>query len=221
MSNPDYLPRRDKAFLAWVSNFLKYLFASMIRFGFPKNIYDGLTANYDDFAIKLEVAEEPSTRTTLKVQAKNDSRAVLEKSIRQSVKEYLANNHRLTNEDRSGLGLPIRKTSRTPAPVASAPPGFDIDSTILRRLTIHFYDQTGKSKAKPAGQHGVKIRWVISDTPVVSVKDLINSSFDTRTPFTLEFDESQRGKTVYFCLCWENTRGRKGPWSKIQSAIIP
>jgi hypothetical protein len=43
----------------------------------------------------------------------------------------------------------------------------------------------------------------------------------THTPFTLEFDENERGKTIYFCLCGENTRGEKGPWSEIQNAIIP
>lgn len=38
---------------------------------------------------------------------------------------------------------------------------------------------------------------------------------------TLTFDENQRGKTVYFALRWENTRGEKGPWSQIVSSIIP
>jgi hypothetical protein len=47
------------------------------------------------------------------------------------------------------------------------------------------------------------------------------SIFDTRTPFTFAFDEFQRGKTVYFCLCGEKTRGEKGPWSEIISVIIP
>jgi hypothetical protein len=55
----------------------------------------------------------------------------------------------------------------------------------------------------------------------VPVKYLIRSAFDTRTPFTLEFEGHERGKTVYFCLCWENTRGEKGHWSEIQSAVIP
>jgi hypothetical protein len=59
------------------------------------------------------------------------------------------------------------------------------------------------------------------DTPPESINDLANSSFDTRSPFTLTFDETQRGLTVYFCLCWENTRGEKGPWGEIMSAVIP
>jgi hypothetical protein len=45
-----------------------------------------------------------------------------------------------------------------------------------------------------------EIRRAISDTPIVDVTELIHSSFDTRTPFTLEFQGHERGKTVYFCL---------------------
>ncbi|MDR2292639.1 MAG: hypothetical protein LBE11_04100 [Prevotellaceae bacterium] len=128
----------------------------------------------------------------------------------------------VTDEDRDGLGIPIYKTTRTPAPVATTYPDFDVDSSVIRRLTIHFYDSgSRKSKAKPAGQHGAEIRWAILDAPPVSIGDLIRSSFDTHTPFTFEFDENQRGLTVYFCLCWENTRGEKGPWSEIISAVVP
>jgi hypothetical protein len=34
-------------------------------------------------------------------------------------------------------------------------------------------------------------------------------------------EDTDRGKTVYFCLCWENNRGEKGPWSEIVFAVIP
>jgi hypothetical protein len=119
------------------------------------------------------------------------------------------------------MELTIHKTSRTPAPVADRYPGVEIDSGTIRRLIIHFFVLGNRSKAKPAGQHGVEIRWAILDAAPDSISKLVNSSFDTHTPFTLEFDENQRGKTVWFCLCWENTRGEKGPWSEIVSAVIP
>jgi hypothetical protein len=120
------------------------------------------------------------------------------------------------------MGIAVPSTTHTPTPVATTYPDFDIDSSTIRRLTIHFYDQGQKtSKAKPAGQHGAEIRWAMRDTPPASLKDLTNSSFDTHTPITFEFDESERGKMVFFCLCWENTRGEKGPMSEIQSAIVP
>jgi hypothetical protein len=222
MRNSDYIPKQDGKFLQWTNNFINYLGASYSQFGFPKDLYEELTVMHDDFVQKLETAEEPATRTKLTVLAKNDARAAFEKTLRKAVKEYLAYGHNVTDEDRDGLGIPIHKTSRTPAPVAKTYPDFDIDSGTIRRLTIDFYDAgSKKSKAKPAGQHGAEIRWVISDTPIIEIDDLTRSAFDTHTPFTLEFQGHERGKTVYFCLRWENTRGEKGPWSEIVSAIIP
>jgi hypothetical protein len=43
----------------------------------------------------------------------------------------------------------------------------------------------------------------------------------TRTPHILEFTEEERGKTVYVAICWQNEKGEKGPWSEIESAIVP
>jgi hypothetical protein len=219
----DYLPRKDAQFLQWVVNFIRYLTVAAERFGFPADILQQLSAKMNDFVQKFEAASNISTRTKLTVQAKNTARKSLEQDVRQLVKEYLTNNHLVTNEDRDGLGLPIYKTTRTPSAVAKTYPAVWIDSSIIRRLIIHFGDQekNKESKAKPPGQHGVEIRWAILETVPTSLNEFTNSSFKTKTPFVLEFDENQRGKDVYICLCWENTRGEKGPWSDIVKAVIP
>ncbi|MDR1984437.1 MAG: hypothetical protein LBQ28_06420, partial [Prevotellaceae bacterium] len=104
MNNNDFIPDKDREFLSWAINFLKYLHASLTRFNFPNDVYQQLTAQRDDYSDKLEIADEPATRTKPSVQAKNDSRKTLEKSLRQAVKEYLANNHLVTDEDRDNLG---------------------------------------------------------------------------------------------------------------------
>jgi hypothetical protein len=131
-------------------------------------------------------------------------------------------NHEVTDTDRDGLGIPIHKTTRTPAPVATEAPESDIDTSVIRRLIIHFFEKGNRhKKAKPAGQHCVEIAWTLSDTPVTRWDELIHSNVDTNSPFTLVFENDQRGKTVYFAIRWENTRGGKGPWSEITSAIIP
>jgi hypothetical protein len=62
---------------------------------------------------------------------------------------------------------------------------------------------------------------MVSDVPILDADELVHSSFDTHTPFKLKFNGHERGKTVYFALRWENTRGEKGPWSAVISAIIP
>jgi hypothetical protein len=55
----------------------------------------------------------------------------------------------------------------------------------------------------------------------VNVHELTRSYFDTNSPLTIEFEEEDRGKTFWYAVRWENTTGEKGPWSEIQSVIIP
>jgi hypothetical protein len=97
-----------------------------------------------------------------------------------------------------------------------------VDTSILAHLIIHFFKKGGSHrKGKPAGQHGAEVGWLLSDTPPLRWDELTHSAIDTNSPFTLSFENDQRGKTVYFAIRLENTRGEKGPWSEIMNAIIP
>ncbi|MDR2361144.1 MAG: hypothetical protein LBD91_00230 [Prevotellaceae bacterium] len=98
--------------LAWTINFLKYLQPSLARFNFPAIEYDKLTVLRDDFALKLEIAEEPATRTKTTALAKNRARDALEKALQQDTKEFLQFNRNVTDEDRDDLGLPIHPHPR-------------------------------------------------------------------------------------------------------------
>jgi hypothetical protein len=146
---------------------------------------------------------------------------VYEKSLRILVKNLQSNTH-VTPDDLRGMGIVVPSSSRTPSPVAVDSPDADADTSTIGRVGIHFFEKGSRhKKGKPAGQHGAEIRWAILDTPPARWDELIHSDIDTNSPFTLIFEHDQRGKTVYFALRWENTRGEKGPWSEIQNAIIP
>jgi hypothetical protein len=119
------------------------------------------------------------------------------------------------------MSIAIPDATQTPVKPPKTYPEFIIDTSIIRCLMILFWDLGSKSKAKPHGVHGAEICWAILDRPPLSVDELIHSGFCTRSPFKLTFDETDRSKTVYFCLRWESTRGEKGPWSEIVMAIIP
>jgi hypothetical protein len=168
---------------------------------------------WDDF-------ENPSTRTPVITFAKNEARAKYEPLLRILVNN-LKSNMRVSDDDCKAMGIMIRTKTNKPAPVPASYPGFRIDTRIIRCLILYFFDIISKARAKPHGVHGAEIRWAILNAPPAHIDELINSAFGTRSPFTLDFDESQRGKTVYFCLRWENTTGDKGPWSEIISAVIP
>ncbi|MDR2731491.1 MAG: hypothetical protein LBB81_11420 [Treponema sp.] len=92
---------------------------------------------------------------------------------------------------------------------------------ISRELKIDFWIQGAGHKAKPHGYDGAVIIWGIRDTPPETPDQLEHHTMASRTPFTLHFDETERGRTVYVGLAWQNERGILGQWSEYKSAVIP
>jgi hypothetical protein len=162
--------------------------------------------------------QDPNVRTPLHTFGKNAARKKYEKLLRLLVRNIKAST-RISDEERRAMGIAIPLSGKlTPKPTTCL--DVDIDTSILRCLTVHFRDQGSERRAKPKGIHGCEIRWAILNAPPVSIDNLLHTALATRSPYMLEFSESQRGQVVWFCLRWENTRGEKGPWSEIVSAII-
>jgi hypothetical protein len=164
--------------------------------------------------------QNPAQRTPAITFAKNRARKTYEKRLRVLI-QMLEVNPQVTDHDRRTMGITVRDRTRTPVKPPKSFPEFIIGTSLIRCLTVIFRDCGSSSKAKPRGVHGAEICWAILDRPPVSVEELVRSGFATRSPFRLMFDDSERGKTVYFCLRWESTRGEKGPWGEIVMAIIP
>ncbi|MDR1368767.1 MAG: hypothetical protein LBJ72_01385 [Dysgonamonadaceae bacterium] len=165
--------------------------------------------------------QNPNTRTSLITFTKNEARKNYEPLLRKLV-EMLKSSSLVTPADLKEMGILTDKGGgggHHPAP--NTYPDADIDSSTIRRLGIHFFDHGSKSHAKPHGIHGAGIRWGLREEAPTDINLLNNSSFVTHSPFTFDFNEADRGKTLWFCLCWENTTGEKGPWGEIGSAIIP
>jgi hypothetical protein len=221
----DFIPSNDRSFLTWLKNLIAYIIVkSASTFGIPDAEFNRLRTETNDFEQKLNVSDAPDTRTKAAVQAKKDARTVVEKTVRLFVKRFLNNNPAVTNADRDSMGLPIYKDTRTPAPVPTDKPDFTIEPRGGSRLEVHFHAHDAdreQRNAKPNGVHGIEIAWAMLDEAPKSYADLSHSAFDTRSPYIFQFDLSDAGKRFYCCLRWENTRGEKGPWSEIQSMIIP
>ncbi|MDR2471991.1 MAG: DUF4744 domain-containing protein [Tannerella sp.] len=143
------------------------------------------------------------------------------KFVRNFVNQRLRYNQTVTNEDRVKLGLNVPDTTPTPVATPTTWPIASTRSAGPRQIRVDWHDSLSASKAKPTGVHGCEIRHSILDTPPTTNDDLLRSDFATRTPHTFNFNEQQRGKSIYFCLRWETNKGDKGPWSEILKAIIP
>jgi hypothetical protein len=221
MANSDYIPTQDGKFLEWVKFLFAYVAAHASAWGLAPSTWAHITPEITEYEDAYEKAQDPN-RGKADVKAKNVARDRLKKSTRQFNNEHLEYNSAISDVEREEMGLPVHKTTRTPSQIAADAPDIDVDTSVPGHLGFHFFEKGSRhKKGKPKGQHGAEIAWVISDVPPTKWADLIHSNIDTNSPFTLEFENDQRGKTVYFALRWENTRGEKGPWSVIQSAVIP
>jgi hypothetical protein len=180
------------------------------------------TPAFQDFDAAYKIWKNPETHTPVTAKALETAEGTF-KVLFRTLGGILKSSPLVTAADLEAMSLPARRSGGgTAAPVATEPPDSDVDTSVIGRLGINFFKKGhGHRRAKPAGQHGAEIRWMISDTPPVDWDDLLHSDINTHTPFILDFEYSQRGQTVYFALRWENTAGKKGPWSEIRSAMIP
>jgi hypothetical protein len=151
--------------------------------------------------------------------AKNEAREAANREISSFYRRFIEH-PAVTLEQLMDAGFQP-PSPRTPDAAPATYPEAETDSSVIRQLTIHFRDKGSRSRAKPPKVHGAEIRWAILDREPADENELTASDFDTASPFTLTFTESQRGKRVYFALRWESSTNLKGPWSEIYSAIIP
>ncbi|MDR2178562.1 MAG: hypothetical protein LBP20_11080, partial [Treponema sp.] len=161
---------------------------------------------------------EDTSKNRLK---KDEAKDAAKSGMRDFANTSIRFNKRMTDEDKLVYGLHPADKTATPAGEPESYPEAEADTSVIRQVTIKFWDSATKKRGKPYGIHGAEIRWALLDHAPELVGELTHSDFDTASPLTLKFDESDRGKRVYFCLRWESNTNLKGPYGEIYSAVIP
>jgi hypothetical protein len=231
-THQDWLPQNHEALYDKAQQTMTYLTTgtNRVRMGFAPNSPQGewldnvFAVKYNGFLSAFEAWKNPATRTVLISERLVLAEDAFKPEYRKLYTGFLKESPLVTDEDLLGMGFPKRHTGpNKPAPVPTGHPAVEVDTSGIRRIGINFYEDNGSHrKAKPDGVHGAEIRWVVRDAmQEVRLDDLVQSSFDTRTPLILEFTDEQRGKVLYFALRWENTRGEKGPFGPVENTIIP
>jgi hypothetical protein len=136
--------------------------------------------------------------------------------------EHLAYNPNVTDADKAKAGYHVRKTDYEPVPRPNTAPVITTDTRNEREITFGFMAKGAKRQGKPKKIGACVFRWVISDRPPTDIAELIHTEAVTKSPFTLKFKESDRGKRLYFVACWQIERVRiEGPMTDIKMVIIP
>jgi hypothetical protein len=221
MASKYYLPSNVAKLLQWFTTFFAYLKENMVKWGIDKTEVDPLEKLRDDLETAQKYYETAETRSPMMRAARDEAKKAVVKGVQGFVQFRLVRNPLLEDMDFVALGINKPSPGRHPfTPVPGVIPDFSFDTSTIRRISVYFH-AADKKRGKPDGVHGITILHAILDHPPLSIAELTQSTFDTKSPCVFEFTEEQRGKRVYFCCCWENSRGEKGPWSEIMMAIIP
>ena len=221
MRTKDYVPTNDGKFLKWIKSLYLYVMAHFSLWIVPSPQLT-LEAPIADFEAALAKLDDPNYGK-VDIERKKETRKVCEKAARVYVQGYLARNPAVSDEDRVAMEIPVYKKSKSELPVPDTVPELEVDTGTPRRHKVHYRDRGSGRRGKPSGVAGIEIRWAILDhTPVSVDEELIKSDFDTASPWINDFEESDRGKKVYYCGRWEApAEGGKGPFGEIIEAVIP
>ncbi|GHV76940.1 hypothetical protein AGMMS49942_17610 [Spirochaetia bacterium] len=221
----DLVPNKDEEFAPWVKNLVDKADTQAAALAIPANVFTPIIAKLNIWSTAWAAFLAPN-HGAMDRQAKNDARADLEPAVRDLIREYLINNPLLSDRGKIDMGLPIHLTTRTkPADPDTTVDVWKIDSSVIRRLGFWYKNSEGKSRAKPPHCRGVRMNGAILDHYPLGLYELIESYFNSASPFIKEFPEAERGKTYYFVLRWENNSAGNGKgvgaWSEIHSAVVP
>jgi hypothetical protein len=217
----DWLPSREQDFSDLCQKWKTGLGnpANVAAFGWNQAVVTAALALVDAFlTARTAYGQDDSSAKRL---AKDEAKEAAKNNMRDFANTSIRYNKLMKEEDKRYYGIHTPDPTPTPVPEPTTFPEAEPDTSVIRQVTIHFWDSGTKKRGKPHGVHGAEIRWALLDHPPVSESEMVNSDFDTASPFTLRFSEGDRGKRLYFCLRWETTTNLKGPFSEFYSAVIP
>ena len=218
----DYIPAPDADFDNWQANTLiPYIAANKVALGVSDATVTALTGGQTAWAAAYAAHQSATATASSKRQDKDDARADYTALIRSTVGQ-MQKNPAVTDTQRAAMQITVPSGTHTPAPVPTTRPVGTVDTSQRLAHKIEFRDEaTPTSRAKPAGVAYCEL-WLFVGTTAPSGPDAMHlQGVDKSTPYLMEFDSTDGGKTAFWALRWVNTRGEHGPWSATVSGTIP
>jgi len=215
----DWLPANRAARIAMARLWLNVFAERGVEWGLAQSDINQLmllTADAGD----AELRAEASQGSRVLIAAANEAADALGEYMRIIHRTKLTSPP-LVGSDRISLGLEPHDMEPTRAPVPTTVPEIEAITAVIRELSFRFRDFGSRRWARPEHVEGIEFRWEIKDGRPGHVHEIINVEVFSAGPFTLRFDENLRGSRVFFAARWLNSRKEGGPWSDIESAVIP
>ena len=220
MASQDWMPHSAEAILRMATAWGGYIPAMSERLQVPQEALASLAEKTQTFETLFQTPQAART-PALNAQLRT-ARTALEATMRDFKRRYFFAPP-LVDADFISLGLKPRDTIPTPVgdPVGLVAATIKYPHDGAHSLSIKHVEGTPYDSR---ANYGTKIRSVVLPLDEPSPNEVIaltESRFTRRKTELFTYDKQDRKKMAYYCLRYENSKGKAGQWSAIISAVIP
>ena len=216
----DWLPNTRNGKLAMAETWCEFMSEKLDAWNIPSTAITKLAAAVT--AAKNAIAVPDGSRNAITNAQLKMAFEQLTAEMRDIKKRYLYNPP-LTDADFAALGLKPKDVNPTPVAPPTGQAEADISYPGRTQLQLQIQHIAGTPLDAKAN-YGYRIyfgAYTAADTPPATGKDLRESKFTRQKKNLFTFEPEDAGKTAYFCIRYENSKGETGPWGVILSAFIP
>jgi hypothetical protein len=217
----DIFPSNDAEFDDWQKNFVTVVAANPAKYGLLPADVAKLQTLQGAWATKLQGHSDAEVAFHTATKAKDTAGGDLKDAVRGAVRK-IHGTAGLAHEDYVVAGIKPHDTVRSALKAPATRPMVRVEAHGHLAVMIHWTDETTPHKnKKPDGMHGVEIWSHVGDPAPADASGYSFIALDTRTPYLDEHPVADAGKSVYYLLRWQNTKGESGPWSEVATIKIP
>jgi hypothetical protein len=212
--NMGFMPFAENKFSDFAEVFTETTEDLAVTLGIPADTATNVKVLCAAYKVAYTACESPNAGP-IDREDRKEKRIALESAIRRIKNAYIDGDPKgvVTNEVRMKFGLPPKDVIHTPIEPPREIPAFSLESGGYLQVTV-------SHPARPASYNGAVLFYRVSEEPITSHEELTSSKLLTRVKETLAFKDTDRLKTLYAALCWENEKGQLGPVSPIQTIVI-
>jgi hypothetical protein len=232
----DWLPAGRELKLAMAKDWLAVLAAQAAAWHVPEAevlALQSLTINADAALASVQCSSRTPIATA---QCKAAFEALVEKM--RLIKSHYFLVPPLDDTGFVALGLKPKDAAHTPVPPPSAQAEADITRPGVHLIELHLRPLAGTTPDPHHSDYGFRVYYGILPPGGASVEaalspkrelvkapvsgeELPHSRFTRRKREMFDFAAEDSGKTVYFCVRYENAKGEPGPWGPLFSSVVP
>ena len=218
--NTDWLPGSKQEQLEMSKNWCIILEKKADLWNVPESLVTALNEATNDAASDLAI---PPQKRNAAIYARTKSMFRKLKTIMRDIKKRYFYNPPLSDYDMVSLGLKLRDNTPTSVPVPTGQAVASITYPNRIQLMVRIKPAAG-TQIEPRAYYGCRIYYGIYPANATLPEDgteLRESFFTRRNRELFTFQPGDAGKIACFCLRYENSKGKAGPWGPMALAIIP